>query len=69
MLWFNKKKVVRPVVDHQTIVEIEATKDAQKEAFEEAHRVGKDLNRLLVENGFTLKIYLATGGKHKGKTK
>ena len=66
----NKKEESKPLaLPEQAIIEIEATKDAQKEAFEEAHKVGKQLNKLLVENGFTLKIYLATGGKHEGKTK
>lgn len=70
MKWFKKTPVdTAPLaLPRQTIVEIEATKDAQKEAFEDARRVGKDLNRLLVENGFTLKIYLAAGGKNPTKT-
>jgi len=44
-------------------IEIEVHKTANKEAAEKAKRTSKDLNELLVENGFTLKLYMAAGGK------
>lgn len=44
-------------------IEIEVHKHANKEAAETAKRTSKDLNQLLVENGFTLKLYLAATGK------
>lgn len=65
MFGFRKKQPKVSEQERSAIVELEAAKDAQNEAFAEAEKVGKDLNRLLVENGFTLKIYLATGGKIK----
>lgn len=65
MFGFIKKQPKVSEQERSAIVELEAAKDAQREAFAEAEKVGKDLNRLLVENGFTLKIYLATGGKIK----
>lgn len=43
-------------------VEVELHKTASKEAAEKAKQANEHLNDLLVENGFTLKIYLATGG-------
>lgn len=71
MGWFSKKQKDVPVSakTREAIVEIEASKDARREAVIQAKEASKQLNTLLVENGFTLKIYLATGGKHKGKTK
>lgn len=54
-------------------VEVEIAKGASKQAAEKAKNANQHLNELLVENGFTLKIYLAAGGQlhHKkagGKT-
>lgn len=46
-------------------VEIEVSKDANIEAAEKAKEVNAHVNDLLVENGFTLKIYLAA---HKPAT-
>lgn len=44
-------------------VEVELHKDATIEAADKAKEANKHLNELLVENGFTLKIYLAAGGQ------
>lgn len=67
MFWFKRgskrSQQQKTAVERSAIVEIEAAKDASRKAFAEAEAVGNDLNKLLVENGFTLKIYLATGGK------
>lgn len=63
MFWFNKKKTETSAKELSDIVELQAAKNAQREAFSEAEKEVKKLNRLLVENGFTPKIYLATGGK------
>jgi len=48
-------------------VEVEVAKDASKQAAETAKKVNQHFTDLLVENGITVKIYLAAGGKHKGK--
>lgn len=67
MLWFNKKS--QTTVEDQeklvqsTSIEIVAHKDAKAEVIKEAHQVNARLNNLLVGNGFTLKIYLAAGGR------
>lgn len=50
-------------------VEVELHKTAGKQAVEKAKQANEHLNDLLVENGFTLKIYLATGGKPKKQRK
>lgn len=60
-------------VRRHATVEIEASKEASEEAFERARKANKQLNDLLVENGFTIKIFIAAGGqppkkKRKKKT-
>jgi hypothetical protein len=44
-------------------IEIVANQEAQKEVIEKAKKASSELNQLLVQNGFTIKIYLAAGGK------
>lgn len=48
------------------IVEIIANDKAQKEVIEQAKNASNQLNELLVQNGFTIKIYLAA---HSPQTK
>jgi len=64
MAWFQKKRTedihVEPPASSR--VEVELHKNASKEAAEKAKTANQHLNDLLVQNGFTLKIYLATGG-------
>lgn len=65
MGWFRKKKNDPPIVVHPPVssrVEVELHKNASEEAAQKAQQTNKHLNDLLVENGFTLKIYLAAGG-------
>lgn len=65
MFWH---KTPQPTVEDQerlverTSIQIVAHKDAKAEVVQEAHKVNERLNKLLVGNGFTLKIYLAAGG-------
>lgn len=75
-LFSHKKQSNNIVIEPATRsrVEIEVHKTANKEAAEIAKRTSKDLNELLVENGFTLKLYVAAGGrlprkKTMGRTK
>lgn len=66
MSWFNKKTKVEPVVitpPATSRVEVELHKGATEEAAKKADATNKHLTELLVENGFTLKIYLAAGGQ------
>ena len=77
---FRRKKnpeTIEPIVVKETpltdpIVEIIANEEAKKEVIEKAKQASSQLNELLVQNGFTIKIYLAAGGKHpnaeKGKS-
>lgn len=44
------------------IVEIIANEEAKKEVIEQAKSASNQLNQLLVQNGFTIKIYVAAGG-------
>lgn len=83
MSWF-KRKFKYPSVGHQpsneavvltpsqnSRVEVEVHKDATKEAVEKAKDTNAHLKELLVNNGFTLKIYLAAhqpNNNHKTRT-
>lgn len=71
MSWF-KRKVKEDYQIHPPVssrVEVELAKGASKDAVEQAKNANDKLNTLLVENGFTLKIYLAAGGQlHKKKS-
>lgn len=51
----------------QSRVEVELHKSATADAAEKAKEANKHLNDLLVANGFTLKIYLAAGGRVEQK--
>lgn len=65
MSWFRRKKESPPIVVNPPAtsrVEVELHKNASEEAAQKAKDTNKHLNDLLVENGFTLKIYLAAGG-------
>lgn len=65
MGWFKRKPKEEPVVIKPAIssrVEVELHKNASVEAAKKADAANKHINDLLVENGFTLKIYLAAGG-------
>lgn len=56
---------IQPPLDDR--IDIEVYKSARKEAVKKAKESTEHLNDLLVENGFTLKIYIAAGGKRKQK--
>lgn len=67
---FRKKKTVEDTTplnylenptENDSLVEIVAHQDAKKEIIDEARAVNANLKELLVNNGFTIKIYLAAG--------
>lgn len=65
---FSRKKHIEDIHVQPPIssrIEVELNKTANTEAVEKAKKANQHLNDLLVENGFTLKIYLATGGTPK----
>lgn len=59
---FRKKPTITIPPRQPVVVSIEPHETARKEAFDEATKINKKLNTLLVENGFTLKLWVATGG-------
>lgn len=72
MRWFKPKPKVTPVVikpPAASRVEIELHKGASEHAATKALETNKHLTDLLVENGFTLKIYLAAGGHQLKRSK
>lgn len=61
---FNRRKpdlAIQPPVASR--VEVELHKNANQEAVEKAKKANEHLSDLLAANGFTLKIYLAAGGR------
>lgn len=72
-MWlFNRKPRETPVViapPATSRVEVEVHKGASEEAAKKADAVNQHVKELLVENGFTLKIYLAAGGQLHQKKK
>lgn len=62
MIFKRKKSEDIYVSPAENRVEIELHKNASKQAAEKAKKSSKDLNELLVENGFTIKLYMAAGG-------
>jgi len=72
MSWFRKKPEKQPITlvpPATSRVEVELHKGATEEAAQKAQATNEHLNELLVHNGFTLKIYLAAGGRLPTKTK
>lgn len=77
MKWFKRKQPEVPTTpenrlealpaEHKTSIEIVAHKNASQAVVEQAKKAQKHLDELLEENGFTLKIYLAAGGKPRKK--
>lgn len=69
MAWFNRNKLPKGDTEqqHDHRVEVVVHQNAAKEVVDEAKSVNEQLNKLLLDNGFTLKIYLAAGGKTKKK--
>lgn len=67
MAWFNRNKAPKGDTEqsHDHRVEVVVHQNAAKEVVNEAKTVNEQLNKLLLDNGFTLKIYLAAGGKTK----
>lgn len=69
---FTRKGRLEPLVVQppaQSRVEVELHKNASEEAAQKAKATNEHLKELLVENGFTLKIYLAAGGQLHQKKK
>lgn len=70
MSWFKRKQKAPPIVVRPPAtsrVEIELHKTASVDAAKKADQTNEHLKELLVENGFTLKIYLAAGGHQPKK--
>lgn len=70
MSWFNRKYKAEPIVvtpPPTSRVEVELHKGASEQAAAKAIAVNQHVKDLLVENGFTLKIYLAAGGQLQKK--
>ena len=73
MSWFNRRKPTIEVEatrakQHDDRVEVVVHKNAAEDAIRKANEANEKLNELLVTNGFTLKIYLAAGGKYNKPT-
>lgn len=67
IMWFQKQKpelrIEHELTDSESKIEVVAHKRATKQQITKVRKANDSLNQLLNENGFTLKIYLASGGK------
>ncbi len=67
MILFNRKSKDIPIVvkpPAASRVEVELHKGASEDAAKKADQTNKHLTDLLVNNGFTLKIYMAAGHQY-----
>jgi hypothetical protein len=62
---FKRNKIPNQEVQHDNRVEVVVHKEATKKVVNQAKAANKQLNLLLQQNGFTIKIFLAAGGKTK----
>lgn len=74
MWWFKSKHPTQVEQQQQEIaetaaVEVVAHKKATKEQIDKVKGINDNLNQVLEENGFTIKIFLAAGGDHSIKKK
>jgi hypothetical protein len=71
MSWLKRKPKAEPIAvpppPPASRVEVELHKGASQDATKKAVETNKHLQDLYVENGFTLKIYLAAGGHQPKK--
>lgn len=68
MNWFKRTPRQAPIVIEPPAtsrVEVELHKGASEEAAKKADEVNQHVKDLLIDNGVTVKIYLAAGGKTK----
>lgn len=63
MLWFRKKKTACPHVTPPDPVVLEI-KMRQDQAAKRASKTADKLNKIFEENGITLNIHIAAGGKN-----
>lgn len=72
MSWFKRKsdtsQTEQAVRNETAAIEIITHKNATKDLVNEAKEANDKLQELLVKNGFTVKIYIAAGGKTKTNT-
>ena len=68
MPFWNKRRkpdtLVKEVEEEKSAVEVVVHKRATKRTINKTKQVNQDLNRLLEQNGITLQIKIAAGGKH-----
>lgn len=67
MLWFKKRKLEKDMQcdhDEQSAIEVVELKSKVHQSAERSKKDIDKLNRLLKANGITLKIHIATGGRH-----
>jgi intergrase/recombinase len=64
-LFWNRKNVKQEKeIEAEAYAEVDEIKQRTHETAKEANRNIKRLNDLLIENGITLKISIAVGGRH-----
>lgn len=67
MSWFKKRSESEIERQHDNRVEVIVSKEANKEVVEKAKKANEQLNELLNQNHFTIKIFIAAGGRNNKK--
>lgn len=67
MSWFKKRSESETERQHDNRVEVIVSKEANKEVVEKAKKANEQLNELLNQNHFTIKIFIAAGGRNNKK--
>lgn len=70
MSWYSSKqsnidKKQSEEATHKSAIEVKVHKKATKKSVDDTKKAIEQLNKTLLRNNFTLKIYIAVGGKHK----
>lgn len=68
VFWFRKRKSdieLQHKLESVVSVELEHHKKVTDDKIRETKEVTEKFNKIIKENGFTLKIHVAAGGKHK----
>ncbi len=65
MLWFNKKVKKQELAEKakESVKQVALHKEKQRKTVAQAQKIADNFNQALIENGVTIRIHAAMGGK------